>query len=240
MRRAALALIALASCGEPGLRQDFAPVAAPAPAAVGERWATRVADGFNNRTLYTLRQVVTAVSGAGIEVRAAADPGARNLARGYDARWNPRTGEYPPGLPDPGDGPGIAGGARVEYAPALPLLPFPLAPRQVWQERVEARDPASGGRVAVVVQGQVLGMGSVTVPAGSFEAVKVQTNLHYQDPSTWRSGVTERRVDWYAPALGRVVYTRRDSEYTDHQRSGELMRGDSRVEELLEAPQRGA
>ncbi|HEX6829081.1 MAG TPA: hypothetical protein VF104_08885 [Burkholderiales bacterium] len=241
MRRAARALFAvLAACGAPGLRQDFAPVAAPAPPAVGERWATRVADGFNNRSLHTLRHTVTAVSGEGIEVRVAADPGGEHPARGYDARWNPRTGEYPPGLPGTADGPGIASGARVEYAPALPLLPFPLAPRQVWQERVQARDPATGRQVAVVVQGQVLGMGTVTVPAGSFEAVKVQTNLYYQDPSTWRSGVTERRTDWYAPALGRVVYTRRDSEYTDQQRSGELIRGDSRVEELLEAPQRGA
>jgi hypothetical protein len=50
--------------------------------------------------------------------------------------------------------------------------------------------------------------------------------------------VRERRVDWYAPALGRVVYTRRDSEYTDQLRGGELMRGGSMVEELLEAPRR--
>lgn len=241
MRRAALALVALlAACGEPGLRQDFTPVAAPAAPAVGERWALRVSDGFNSRALHTLRLTVTGVSGTGIEVRVKVEPGGTTLVRGYDAAGNPRTGEFPPGLPASGDWPGIASGSPVEYAPALPLLPFPLAPHQVWQEQVEAREPATGKRVKVMVQGQVLGMGTVTVPAGSFEAVKVQTNLFYQDQATWRSGVTERRVDWYAPALGRVVYTRRDSEYTDHLRSGELMRGDSRVEELLESPQRGA
>jgi hypothetical protein len=241
MRRAALALVAvLAACGEPGLRQDFAPVAAPPPAAVGDRWTVRVSDGFNNRALHILRLTVTGVSAEGIAAQVTAEPGGGTLARAYDSTGNPRTGEFPPGLPASGDWPGIASGNRVEYVPALPLLPFPLTPRQVWQERVEAREPATGKRVEVIVQGQVLGMGTVTVPAGSFEAVKVQTNLFYQDQATWRSGVTERRVDWYAPALGRVVYTRRDSEYTDHLRSGELMRGDSRVEELLEEPQRGA
>lgn len=158
MRRTAVVLVALlAACGEPGLRQDFAPVAAPPPAAVGDRWTTRVADGFNNRTLHTLRLAVTGVSAAAIQVRVAAEPaGGTPPLRVYDGAGNPRTGEFPPGLPASGDWPGIASGAPVEYAPALPLLPFPLAPRQVWQAQVEALEPATGKRVKVLVQGQVL------------------------------------------------------------------------------------
>ena len=236
---ALLAMLALAACGEPGLRQDFAPVAAPAPPAVGERWAARVADGFNNRTLHTLRCEVTAASGGGIEARATREPGGDTLTRRYDAGWNPRFGEFPPGLPASGNWPGIASGAKVEYAPALALLRFPLAARQTWSERAEAVDPATGKRIAIIVEGLVLGMGKVTVPAGTFDAVKVQNNIYFQDQDSWRSGVTERRVDWYAPAAGRIVHTRRDSEYTDQLRGGEVMRGDSRVEELLEAAPRG-
>jgi hypothetical protein len=238
---AALALVA--GCGSAGLRQDFPPTTA-APPVVGERWTYHIVNAYNGVDLDRVRFEVLSTSAQHFEVRVTDEIRHASTTRTYDAGWNPHSGQMPVGLATAGLWQSIPPGAPVTYIPALPLFRFPLAPGASWRDTVMVTDPASGKRTSVDVVSHVQGMEMVKVPAGEFDTIKVQRDLYYQDAEWWRSGVSQRLTDWYAPSVNLVVMRREDSQYVDYTRGGDrgggsIIYGDYLKHELVErAPAR--
>jgi hypothetical protein len=233
----------LAGCGGVGMQQDFPPAAAKSP-AVGENWTYHVVNAYNGIELDRLRFEVTSASPQRFEVRITDQTRNATVSRAYDAGWNPYSGRMPIGLGMGGYWSGIYPGAAVTYAPALPLFRFPLGPGASWRDSATVTDPVSGKTTSVDVISRVQGMERVSVPAGEFDAIRVQRDLYYQDAEWWRSGVSQRLTDWYAPSVNLVVMRREDSQYVDYTRGGDrgggsIIYGDYLKHELVErAPAR--
>lgn len=84
-------------------------------------------------------------------------------------------------------------GTRTMEDPPLSILAFPLRSGGKWVSR------DLGG--ATLLEGAVLGVVSVTVPAGTYQAWEVKRRLHFADGSTSDS------LHWYAKGVGQVKRT---------------------------------
>jgi hypothetical protein len=95
-----------------------------------------------------------------------------------------------------------AGLVRVEgpdgkLDPPQVILPVPFRAGVTWKYK-QVESPTGAGAVGTDT---VVGVEKVTVPAGTFEAVRVDTDCTY----TWRGGVwVLKRSRWYAPHVGMI------------------------------------
>jgi hypothetical protein len=195
-------LLLLGGCAAP--LSQVPPAGAPATVsaptiAVGDTWTYRVHDGYTRLPRPDENLQVKAVSGERIEVVGDVPRSAGSLI--FDREWNwlrrPATNMQ-----------------NFEYKPAYPAFAFPLATGKRWQERVTARDPVDGRTFPVTIQGAVLGWERVKVPAGEFDALKVERVVFFE---YWELTVRGRSIiresDWYAPAVKQSVKREARSEY---------------------------
>ena len=130
-------------------------------------------------------------------------------------------------------------GVPVEYEfnPPYPAYEFPLSTEKRWSTRVNATNPANGARANVRVDGAVIGSERVTVPAGTFDTIKVRRYVYAGDWDGFRQPTNITETDWYAPALGRPVRREYTSQYIDLGRSrgkgSQWTHGDWTVQELV-------
>ena len=90
------------------------------------------------------------------------------------------------------------------------------------------------------VDGNVVGAERITVPAGSFDTLKIRRQIYAGDWGAFTLETNIAETEWYAPALGRAVRKESKSEYFDASRSrggslggGAIMNGDWNVFELI-------
>lgn len=88
----------------------------------------------------------------------------------------------------------------LEYAPYYPSLQFPLEPNKNWSGAVSIDVPGSD-KLIHQLDARVVGWERVTVPAGTFDAVKITLR------GTIHGSVGGSIVDvvWYAPAVRQIV-----------------------------------
>jgi hypothetical protein len=175
---------------------------APAPAVtVGDQWTYRISDAYTGIERGTERYQVEQVSGSRINVAVTRQGTGTDEIEHYDGHWNwlkrPATN-----LP------------VFEYSPVYPAFNFPLLPGKTWQGRLGATDPTDGRRFPVLVQAKVLGWERVKVPAGEFDAIKVQRIVYF---NYWIQGLRGRseitELEWYAPAIKQSVRRETNSRY---------------------------
>jgi hypothetical protein len=133
-----------------------------------------------------------------------------------------------------------ADGTRTRFDPPLRALPFPLVPGATLRQDVIA---LTGSRArAVVMRLRVGGWERIAVPAGIFDALRVDRDLWLGDHDFHRTETRRIETDWYAPEIGALVRCSEDSAHQDllagRPRFGPALirRGDWRVRELLERP----
>jgi hypothetical protein len=164
------------------------PATLPAPQiAVGDSWTYKVRDGFTQLPREDQRHEVTQVGADRIVVTAQVEHG--DGTQIYDREWNwlrrPATDLQ-----------------TFEYTPAYPAYAFPLTAGKSWSVRVTARDPRDGRRFPVRIDGVALGWERVKVPAGEFDALKIQRRVYfdYWEYAT-RGHSIIREHEWYAPGV---------------------------------------
>ena len=113
---------------------------------------------------------------------------------------------------------------------------FPLEPGRRWSTRVEAVNPQGDVRYSVRVDAEVAGRERVSVPAGSFDAVKIVRSIYVGDAAMPLTETTIMETEWYAPALGRAVRLERSSRWLNLAVRFSLVRGDWTIHELVAAP----
>lgn len=199
----ALAL-ALAACAAPLAQTP--PAGAPAEVAApslrpGDAWTYTAHDGYTHIPQGTVDYRITGLQGNTVTVE-------RNQEGRVSQEYYTPQGAW---LERP-----LTNLQDLRYRPALAALPFPLHAGKRWREYVRATDPKTGRSYRVRIDGEVLGWERVRVPAGAFEALKVERHIYAGNFDYFRSEERIIEHDWYAPAVGAVVKHDGLSEYTDY------------------------
>ena len=210
----------------------IAETAIAAPVA-GDSWAYRVVNRYNGEVRGNVRYRVDKVDANRVAVAVSSDAASLGMARTElytaDGLWlkHPVINHDQP--------------VEYEFSQPYPTYDFPLTAGKSWSTRVYAVNPVNGKRARVRVDGDVVGTEQVSVPAGSFDTIKIQRRVYAGDFEGPRSETHIVETEWYAPALGRAVRLERNSSFMDQNRCSDEMsscspvRGDWSLYELVEA-----
>ena len=203
---AATAPFTLAGCAAPGTTASAGgTVLAEVPAyRVGDRWTYRIASGFRAVSDYDEVVEVVAAGPDGIEVRVTERITPVPATR--IERWRA------PGLVVQGT---LTGSETRRFAEPLERFRFPLASGQRWNQWVEQVNDTqkTSGRINRFVG--VRGLQSVTVPAGTFEAVRMNVLMTLDDETPFRFATEASYVTFYAPAVRNVVREERRAQFRE-------------------------
>jgi hypothetical protein len=204
-----LVLPVLAGCGSPVLRDAAIqpasavgmPAQVPAPALrAGDRWAYTQRDALTGLVSNQAQIRIAAVTGEGYRVVEEWQKGGTVSAL-YDPELNPmRT-------------------YNLSFQPAFPRFSFPLAVGKSWQGSVLKRDvPAQRyGNVREWVRATVRGWERVTVPAGTFTALRIDIAVDWSDLDAAGLRGTSRETVWYVPEVRGAALSHRQDFYGDVQ-----------------------
>lgn len=184
-----------------------APASVPPPEVkAGDFWEYQVHDAYTgfDRGLYRLE--VMQVQAGRITVQVSHD-GAPLETRVYAPGW--RGLEHP--LPNL---------QRFAYEPAFPALEFPLEPGRTWRTIVTSTDPVTGRSYRTHVHGRVVGWERVKVPAGEFDALRVQREVFAGNAQYFKTQEEIRETEWYVPAIRRSVRKQARSQHFDTSMGG--------------------
>lgn len=93
-----------------------------------------------------------------------------------------------------------------EYSPPLKYFDFPLVPGKTWTQQSKETNTKTAATKIHSVSGMVRGWESVTVPAGTFRALKIELQWEGFEPS--KSEKTNGSdISWYVPEVRRSVKT---------------------------------
>ena len=169
----------------------------------GGRWRYRLLNRYNGTTITNAVAEVLAASPE-LRVRVDLGEGRPSLLERYASPWvaieesvfdTPIFFESPMPVVPAGLGAGQSLRSSARYR--SPVAPFALA----WQQTLTAR-----------------GWERVAVPAGEFDALRVERLIWFQHPDTFRNASERTDVLWYAPQVGRWV--RREWTGSYHEAGG--------------------
>jgi hypothetical protein len=218
--------------GIPSCAPDQGAIEAPPQVRVGDVWVYRENDDYTGIDRGVFRLEVTGVTASEIQTRMTL-PGGSIVAETYDAQWgwlsvSNRNWDWLSRL--------AYGSATVQFQPPFDSMPFPLQVGKSWSNQLVAINPATRAQIPIQVSSTARCWENITVPAGRFTALRIERTGYVQDVAWNKSQTTLRMVDWYLPAVNRVVMTWHDSYYYDYQQDprNALIRGDRLRWQLLE------
>lgn len=105
-------------------------------------------------------------------------------------------------------------GSGLDYSPELKYYDFPLSIGKQWQQSSVETDIKTGAQRKHTLSSTVLGSETVTVPAGTFNAIKVITKSELVDVSNGET-ISGSDTSWYVPELRRSVKSETASRKPD-------------------------
>jgi hypothetical protein len=162
---------------------------APSPAPdvhVGDNWKFRTIDGFTKETQFEATHRVVEINDREIVIELHNLSKDKTALRYFTREWN---------AVDTDDG---------KYDPYYPEFKFPLAAGVTWSEKytwISGAGVASSGYVAAKVSAQE----KVTVPAGTFDAYRIDRDLEVRANNETAVVTNTHMTTWYAPAVRRFV-----------------------------------
>jgi hypothetical protein len=169
-----------------------APMASvPAPQLTGgERWVYEQINPYNNLRVRTLTDTLEA------------GPGGYTIVRRSDRAGDPVETQA---VPQPWSvSAERAGASGQRYAPALTVIPFPIAPGSHWLETLTATDLHGESR-RQQTWGRALDWERVSTPAGEFVALRIERDRNLGDRTNIWFETYVHETLWYAPAAKRWV-----------------------------------
>jgi hypothetical protein len=179
---------------------------APAPVMkVGDRWVYNVVSGIGLQNMsYEETREVTAVEGGGYTVKVTG-----RTAGGADFS---RMEEFSaPGMLRSGT---LCLDEMRRYPTPLQRVAFPIAPGQRSAKWVNVV-AENGNKGQINYSFQTRSWEKVTVPAGTFDAIRVDVLMILDDATAFRNGTNCNFTYWYSPAVRGPVRERRSAQYTD-------------------------
>ena len=162
---------------------------------LGDRWVTEVVDHQDSRLSYRSERIVEDMRADHIvtSVRTIKRNYVRKIE--YDNQWALIATRIPTG-------------DVTSFAPALPYLSFPAAPGKSWQARV-VETGSTGTEKVHEVRGNIGSWETITVPAGTFNALRIVLTDDISENGTLV--LQGQDVSWYAPEVRRSVKTEESS-----------------------------
>lgn len=173
---------------------------------VGDFWEYTVRDGYTNLPRGVYRYEVKSADASGVVVDVTRD-NQRVETLVYAPGWNPREAPLP-------------GMSTLRFNPPLPEYAYPLEPGKSWSSFVESNDPATGRTYRTQVQARVVGWERIQVPAGAFDALRIQRYIFAGNMGGFQTQEEISQTDWYVPAVQRAVRFDSTSQHLDTSRSG--------------------
>jgi hypothetical protein len=178
---------------------------APAPALkLGDRWVYNVKSGVGiNPMTYQETREVTAVSGGSVKVKI--------TGKTIDGKDFTRVDEY--------SGPGtLRYGApcadeAYRFPNGLQRATFPLAPGQRSSKWVDVIAEPQGSKGQINYSARARSWDKQTVPAGTFDAIRVDTLMTLDDSTPFRYATECNFSYWYSPAVRNTVREQRWAQY---------------------------
>jgi uncharacterized caspase-like protein len=160
---------------------------------VGDRWKYRVTDRWTNLTNTVEMEAVTVTESRIYTKNAAStltgphDGAAAGVVNVWDRDWNPlRQGD-------------------TDFTPYYPSAQFPLEAGKQWRGSMSRDGTLSFVTVTYDVDARVAGWERVTVPAGTFDAIKIVSRGRFRARGSSGGDGTIDDVAWYAPAIRQFV-----------------------------------
>jgi hypothetical protein len=92
------------------------------------------------------------------------------------------------------------------FTPFFPSYAFPLEVGKTWTGKVTAPNRSRDGELRIDLTGSVVGWESITVPAGTFNALKIRHDGRWQNVRTLKTNSgTSTTTIWYVPEVRRDV-----------------------------------
>ena len=180
---------------------------APAPAMkVGDRWVYNVKSGLGMQTItYQETREVTAVSRSAFKVKVTG-----KTADGADFT---HVEDY--------SGPGTLRSGTLcltevrRFPTPLQRVAFPIAPGQRSSKWVDVVADPGGNKGQINYSVRTRGWEKVTVPAGAFDAIRVDTLMTLDDSTPFRNATNCNFTYWYSPMVRGTVRERRSAQYIE-------------------------
>ena len=184
-------LLCIAACGVVaapcGAQPDDAPVPRP-QIKPGERWTYRRIDYQSGRQLGKFTETVTFANERAIEILGDHRRDGKEIDTTYSAEWNL-----------------ISSRNSGIFNPDQGLFRFPLRPGDSHDARYEVRFPRQGAyEVRHTRHVKVVGWEEVSVPAGKFRALRIESEGPFERVDKSLSG-TAKDIVWYVPQVKRYV-----------------------------------
>jgi hypothetical protein len=173
---------------------------------VGDFWEYAVRDGYTGIPQGIYRYDVSQIDGDRVIVTLT-NNGAVLDTLIYDKGWNGR--ELP-----------LTPLHRFRFDPSSESFLYPLEPGKSWNRVVSSTDVGTGRHFRTHVHAKVIGWERISVPAGQFDALKVQREVFAGNMEGSRTQEEIRETDWYVPSVRRSVMTQRTSQHFDTSRGG--------------------
>jgi hypothetical protein len=189
---------------------------APRPTLlVGDRWVYNVTSGFGlTKMTYQETREVTTVDASGIKVKVTGKTvDGRDFTRVEDL---PAAGELRSGAP--------CIDQAYRFPTPLQRVVWPIVPGERSAKWVDAVSEPSGVKGQFNYSFHTVNWDKQTVPAGSFDAIRVDVSMMLNDATAFRHGTQCNFTYWYSPAVRGTVRERRTAMY-----NGAIAVGDTQV-----------
>ena len=184
------------------------PQSAPAPTLkVGDRWVYNVTSGIGlSKTTYQETREVTAVDASGIKVKVTGKTSEGKDFTRVDELASPGEVRYgSPCVDEP-----------YRFHTPLQRVTFPIVPGERSSKWVDVVAEPSGTKGQFNYYFTTRNWEKQTVPAGSFDAIRVDVLMMLDDATAFRNATTCNFIYWYSPAVKNTVRERRTAMYTTH------------------------
>ena len=183
---AALIGLLFAACAQVTFALTSAPDVSAPDVHVGDSWKFRTLDGFTDETQFEATHRVVEINDREIVIEVHNLSKDKTAVRYFTREWN---------AVDTGDG---------KYDPYYPEFKFPLAADTTWNEKYTWISNA-GVASAGYVQAKVSAQEKVTVPAGTFDAYRIDLDHEVRSNNETAAVTHTHMTTWYAPAVLRFV-----------------------------------
>ncbi|MEO7728360.1 MAG: hypothetical protein ABIS45_13990 [Burkholderiales bacterium] len=201
-----------------------------AAAAVGDAYVYRISNGYNNEPRGKISYRVDKAEADRVEMAVTTDTPGAGSTRTEVYTKNGNWLRHPLASHDQL--------RELEFATALPVYAPAGETSGSWSARVDAVEPATRQRSSVRIDGEIAGRERITVPAGTFDTIRIVRRTYAGDWDGFKRETRIHDVEWYAPALGRPAKSESKSEWQDTSRCGRggcpWFRGDWNIYELAE------
>jgi hypothetical protein len=177
----------------------------PAPApdlAIGDRWTWHIVDGFRLPVIWDETHEIVAHGADGWTVHVVAKGPTIDVVR--TEIW------AAPGIVKTGTAMDLE---TRSFITPLERYKFPLTPGSTWNQFVDNVNEATRKRGTFNYFARVGSWKSISVPAGTFDAVFVNVLMRMDDEEFWRWPTECNYGIWYAPAVGAMVREDKEAQY---------------------------